>query len=229
MRADPKAHAPAADTIARIEYLGLADYEQTWAAMRALTHARSETSEDQIWFVEHPPVFTLGQAGKPEHILNPGEIKVVQSDRGGQVTYHGPGQLIAYVMIDLNRRGFGVRSLVTRLEESMIGTLAHFGIVAHSRAEAPGVYVNERKIGALGLRVRRGRSYHGLALNVDLDLKPFLRINPCGYAGLEVTQMRDLGVTAGVGTIADVLLPKLLKELGLSSAVRAGTKTCTVA
>ncbi|WP_422382801.1 lipoyl(octanoyl) transferase LipB [Marinicellulosiphila megalodicopiae] len=160
--------------------------------MQQFTINRDETSQDQIWLLEHHPVFTQGQAGKPEHMLAPGDIPVVQADRGGQVTYHGPGQFVAYVMIDIKRRKIGVRELVTALEESLVQVLARYDIQAYPKPDAPGVYVNEDKIASLGLRIKKGRSYHGLALNVDMDLSPFNRINPCGYQGLNMTQMADL-------------------------------------
>ena len=183
--------------------LGLQPYTETYAAMRAFTATRDAASDDELWLLEHPPVFTQGQAGRPEHVLAAGDIPVVQSNRGGQVTYHGPGQLVAYVLVDLQRRGYGVRSLVTRLERAMIATLAGYGISAEARADAPGVYVRQaqwpdggreewRKIGSLGLRVSRGCSYHGLALNVDMDLEPFNRIDPCGLRGMRMTQIADL-------------------------------------
>lgn len=158
--------------------------------MHAYTDQRDEHSRDEIWLVEHPPVFTQGQAGKAEHLLMPGDIPVVQSDRGGQVTYHGPGQQVMYVLIDVKRRKLGVRQLVTILEETVIATLANFGVSARARADAPGVYVGDEKICSLGLRIRKGCSFHGLALNVAMDLTPFLRINPCGYAGMSMTQLK---------------------------------------
>jgi len=159
--------------------------------MHHYTDQRDDQSRDEIWLVEHPPVFTQGQAGKAEHLLMPGDIPVVQSDRGGQVTYHGPGQQVMYVLIDVKRRKLGVRQLVTFLEETVIATLAEFGVSARARADAPGVYVGEEKICSLGLRIRKGCSFHGLALNVAMDLSPFLRINPCGYAGMSMTQLKD--------------------------------------
>ena len=159
--------------------------------MHHYTDQRDDQSRDEIWLVEHPPVFTQGQAGKAEHLLMPGDIPVVQSDRGGQVTYHGPGQQVMYVLIDVKRRKLGVRQLVTFLEETVIATLAEFGVSARARADAPGVYVGEEKICSLGLRIRKGCSFHGLALNVAMDLSPFLRINPCGYAGMSMTQLND--------------------------------------
>jgi lipoyl(octanoyl) transferase len=176
--------------------------------MHDFTDQRGETSADEIWLVEHLPVFTQGQAGKAEHLLEPGEIPVMQSDRGGQVTYHGPGQQVMYVLINLKRRKIGVRQLVTALEETVIATLEHFGIQAAAKADAPGVYVQDKKICSLGLRIRNGCSFHGLALNVDMDLTPFLRINPCGYAGMEMTQLSAL--KRGV-TLADVR-PQLINH-----------------
>ncbi len=189
------------------------DYADTFTAMREFTLARTEQTPDEIWLLEHPPVFTLGQASKPEHLLMPGDIPVVQSDRGGQVTYHGPGQLVAYILVDLHRLGYGVRSLVDRIESAIVATLANYGIEAHSRRDAPGVYVGVRKIGSLGLRVRHGRSYHGLSLNVKMDLAPFSRINPCGYAGLQMTQIADLGGPPDIDAVARDLLPELRARL----------------
>ncbi|MGH8505364.1 MAG: lipoyl(octanoyl) transferase LipB [Stenotrophobium sp.] len=195
-------------------HLGRQDYADTYAAMRAFTHARSADTPDEIWLLEHPPVFTQGQAGKPEHLLMPGDIPVVQSDRGGQVTYHGPGQLVGYVLLDLQRLGYGIRSLVTRLEDALIATLAGYDIPAQSNREAPGVYVNGEKIASLGLRVRNGRTYHGLALNVDMDLEPFSRINPCGYQGLKMTQVKTLGGPGDLSRVGDDLQKNLLQHLG---------------
>lgn len=168
------------------------DYVPVWEAMRQFTASRNEETPDQIWMLNHKPVFTQGQAGKPEHLLNTGDIPVVQIDRGGQVTYHGPGQLVAYLLIDIRRAGIGVRELVENIEQSVIDVLAQFGVVGESQRKAPGVYVNGAKIAALGLRVRQGCSYHGLSFNVDMDLAPFRRINPCGYEGMPVTQLKDL-------------------------------------
>ena len=192
-----------------VRHLGLQDYEPIWQAMQQFTDERDKNTEDEIWLVQHPRVFTLGKAGKQEHLLSTGDIPVVQVDRGGQVTYHAPGQLVAYILLDLNRLNMGVRELVTVLELAIIDTLSEYGITAESRRDAPGVYVEGRKIAALGLRVRRGFCFHGLALNVDMDLEPFARINPCGYEGLEITQMTDL-----VGDIDfDVLAQRLLSHL----------------
>jgi len=197
-----------------IRQLGRQDYAPTLEAMQRFTAERDDDTPDELWIVEHPPVFTLGQAGKREHLLNPGDIPVVQVDRGGQVTYHGPGQVVIYLLLDLKRRKLGVRELVTRMEQAVVDLLAEEGIEAHPRADAPGVYVNDAKIAALGLRVKRGRSYHGLAFNVDMDLEPFTRINPCGYAGLKATQLKDLGVDADWETMARRLCGSLLRRLG---------------
>lgn len=175
-----------------VRHLGLVDYQPTLEAMRRLTTERDGQTPDEIWLLQHPKVFTQGQAGKAEHLLAPGEIPVVQVERGGQVTYHGPGQLVAYLMLDLRRLDLGVRELVTAMEQSLVDLLAGYGIEAVPKADAPGVYVAGDKIASLGLRVSRGCSFHGLALNVDMDMTPFLRINPCGYAGLKMVQMRDL-------------------------------------
>ena len=171
--------------------LGLRDYTPVFAAMQAFTAARDEATEDELWVVEHPPVFTQGMAGKPEHILQADNIPVVQIDRGGQVTYHGPGQLVVYTLIDFKRRGISVRELVSRLENSIIATLADYGIAAAADPKRPGVYVGAAKIASLGLRIKHGAVYHGLALNIDMDLSPFAHINPCGYAGMAMTQMAD--------------------------------------
>lgn len=174
--------------------LGRTTYPETWQAMRALTQDRTSDSVDEIWLTEHPPVFTLGQAGKIEHVLFPGTIPVIQTDRGGQVTYHGPGQIVLYVLWDLARLKLGVRHLVRLLENAVIAVLEEKGVEAESRIDAPGVYVNGAKIASVGLRIRKGRSYHGMAFNVEMDLEPFSRINPCGYAGLQVTDCRSQGI-----------------------------------
>ncbi|RFA31278.1 octanoyltransferase [Alkalilimnicola ehrlichii] len=200
-----------------IRQLGLRDYEPVWRDMQDFTDRRTPDTADEIWFVEHPSVYTLGLAGKREHLLAPGEIPVVACDRGGQVTYHGPGQLIAYVLINLKRRDFGVRRLVSLLEQSVVDLLAEFDIAAAAKPEAPGVYVDEKKIASLGLRVRRGCSYHGLSLNVDMDVEPFQRINPCGYPGLEVTQLKNLGVDIGMGELSKRLLVHLNAQLAGNS------------
>jgi len=193
--------------------LGQVDYEPTWRAMQAFTAARGADTPDEIWLLEHPPVFTQGQAGKREHLLADIGIPVVAIDRGGQITYHGPGQVVAYLLIDLKRRGYGVRELVRRMEQAIIDLLAELGIAAERQDGAPGVYVAGAKIAALGLRVKGGCTYHGLSLNVDLDLAPFDAINPCGYAGLAVTRTRDLGVVAGSNEIAEKLARHLLEAL----------------
>lgn len=171
--------------------LGQVDYQPTWHAMQRFTDSRGADTPDEIWLLEHSPVFTQGQAGKAEHVLFPGDIPVVQVDRGGQVTYHGPGQLVAYLLLDVRRSGIGVRELVSRIERSLIDLLASYGVNANAKPDAPGVYVDGAKIASLGLRIRNGRSFHGLALNVDMDLQPFQRINPCGYAGMAMTQLAD--------------------------------------
>lgn len=201
----------------RVRELGLRDYAGVYAEMRTFTEARTPETPDELWLVEHPPVFTQGQAGRPEHLLAPGEIPVVQTNRGGQVTYHGPGQAVVYVLVDLARRGHGIRALVTALEQAMIATLAGYQIIAAARADAPGVYVDGRKIGSLGLRVSRGCSYHGLSLNVAMDLEPFARINPCGLAGMAMTQLADL-LPAGVAapplpTVQQALARQLIERL----------------
>jgi lipoyl(octanoyl) transferase len=185
--------------------------------MRAFTDARGPDTEDQLWLLEHPPVYTLGQAGRLEHLLQPGEIPVVHCDRGGQVTYHGPGQLIAYLLLDMRRSGLGVRRLVRLLEESVVALLARRGIEAAVRADAPGVYVAEAKIASLGLRVRRGCTYHGMALNVAMDLQPFRSIDPCGYPGLRVTQLSDWIPGVSVETVQDWLAAELARCLGMSA------------
>jgi len=185
--------------------------------MKKFTDERSAETNDELWLVEHPSVFTLGQAGKPEHILNPGDIPIVQSDRGGQVTYHGPGQLVGYLLIDLKRRRLGVRDLVSGIENTLIDFLEQQGITSQARKDAPGVYVGAAKIAALGLRVRKGRSYHGFSLNVDMDLEPFTRINPCGYEGLEVTQLRAQGVKMNVQSASAQLVDHLKHRFGYNS------------
>ena len=175
----------------RVQSLGLQDYEPIYQKMLDFTEQRDVNSLDEIWFLEHQPVYTLGKNGKPHHVLNPGNIPLVQVDRGGQVTYHGPGQLIAYLLLDVRRKKLGVREVVSAMENSLVDLLADYSIDAYARPEAPGVYVGEKKIAALGLRIRKGCSYHGLSLNIDMDLKPFDGINPCGYEGLQVAQISD--------------------------------------
>ncbi|HEX5515008.1 MAG TPA: lipoyl(octanoyl) transferase LipB [Gammaproteobacteria bacterium] len=213
---------PSADAVI-IRRLGLVPYASTFAAMREFTERRDDTTPDEIWLLQHPPVFTLGLTGKREHLLAPGEIPIIETDRGGQVTYHGPGQLVLYPLLNLRRRDLGVRRLVTILEQSVVGLLADLGIAALARPDAPGVYVDDRKIASLGLRVRRGCSYHGLSLNVAIDLEPFQRINPCGYAGLEVTQLRDLAVEREAEAIEDALLTHLLAQLRAQASPAAAT------
>ena len=197
--------------------LGRCDYEDAWRAMQAFTDARGPETADEIWVLEHPPVFTLGQAGRPEHVLAPGDIPVLHVDRGGQVTYHGPGQIVVYPLLDLKRLGFGVRQLVERLEQAVIDVVAHYGIESRARRDAPGVYVGDAKIAALGLRVRRGCSFHGLAFNIDMDLEPFQRINPCGYQGLQVPRLLDWVPGAVRGTVEDLLIQRLVQALGYNS------------
>ena len=197
-----------------IRRLGQRDYLPTWRAMREFTDQRGEETLSELWVVEHPPVFTQGQAGKAEHLLGTGDIPVVQTDRGGQVTYHGPGQLVIYLLISLREAGLGIRRLVTTMEHAIIGLLEQHGIDGQARADAPGVYVDNRKIASLGLRVRRGCTYHGLALNVSNDLEPFRRINPCGHAGLEVTSTRLLGIADDQAALATELVQLLCEGLG---------------
>ncbi|MCG8014739.1 MAG: lipoyl(octanoyl) transferase LipB [Candidatus Thiodiazotropha sp. 'RUGA'] len=194
--------------------LGLQPYGDSWRAMQAFTDKRTPGTPDQLWLLQHPAVFTLGQAGKPEHILKPGEIPIVNSDRGGQVTYHGPGQLIAYTMIDLRRARLGVRGLVTQLESAVIGLLAKYAIQANASKDAPGVYIEGAKVASLGLRVRKGCSYHGLSLNIDMDLEPFSRINPCGYPGMPVTQLSEHGVNSDLPSLGRELAQQLAAGLG---------------
>jgi len=188
-------------------------YEPVWHRMQTFTDARTEKTNDQLWIVEHPPVFTLGQAGKPEHILNPGDIPVIQTDRGGQVTYHGPGQLVIYLLLDLRRRKLGVRQLVDFIEQAILKVLSDHSIEGKIRPDAPGVYVDDAKIAALGLRIRKGCSYHGLSFNVNMDLEPFNRINPCGFPDMPVTQLTDLGVTSTLAEVADLLTKVLIESL----------------
>jgi len=204
-----------------VRSLGLRPYDVVWQSMRAYTEQRDRMSLDQLWLLEHPPVFTLGQAGKPEHLLDPGTIPVIRTDRGGQVTYHGPGQLIAYLLLDLRRAGLGVRRLVEGLEQATITLLEEHGIEAQSRRDAPGVYVAGAKIASLGLRIRHGYSYHGLSLNVDMQLEPFTRINPCGHPGLAVTQLRQYSMRTDLTTLGSAFSHHLARQLGytLSFAV----------
>lgn len=195
--------------------LGLIEYEPAWQAMQRFTNTRGPATDDEVWLLQHLPVFTQGQAGKAEHLLLPGDIPVVQADRGGQVTYHGPGQLVCYLLLDVRRLGIGVRELVSRIEQSLIDLLASYDVQAVAKPDAPGVYVNGAKIASLGLRIRNGRSFHGLALNVDMDLEPFGRINPCGYAGMAMTQLADLiARPVALSEVSDRLREQLVKHLG---------------
>jgi lipoyl(octanoyl) transferase len=208
-----------------LRWLGHAEYLPTWRAMQRFIEERGPDTADEIWFLEHPPVFTLGMNSRPEHLLAPGDIPVVQIDRGGQVTYHGPGQLVVYPLLDLGRAGLGVRKLVEGLERAIVATVAQWRIEAVGRRDAPGVYVAGRKLASIGLRIRKGRSYHGLALNVAMDLEPFRRINPCGYAGLEMTQVSDLGGPIELKVVADALAPRLLESLGYDASTQSATST----
>jgi lipoyl(octanoyl) transferase len=208
-----------------VRHLGLVEYEPTWRAMQRFTDARDATTPDEIWFLEHPPVFTLGMNASRAHLLAPGDIPVVQIDRGGQVTYHGPGQLVVYPLIDLKRAGLGIRDFVTALERAVIELAAQFGIAAECRRSAPGVYVGGRKLASVGVRVRHGGAYHGLALNVTLDLEPFGRINPCGYEGLQMTRLCELGGPASVPACAQALEPQLMHALGFAQ-VTALSPSC---
>ena len=203
----------------KIRALGRVDYETAWADMRAFTDTRSKETEDELWIVEHPPVFTQGVAGKPDHLLfNPSDIPVIKTDRGGQITYHGPGQAMLYVLFDLKRAGFGVRELVIRIENAVIATMAGYGVDAYGKRDAPGVYVKlkageEAKIASLGLKIRNGCTYHGVAFNVDMDLTPFSFINPCGYEGLRVTHLHELGVKAQLEAAGMALALELERQL----------------
>jgi len=196
-----------------IRQLDTMDYSKVWHAMQNFTDERDEKTEDELWLVQHPPVFTQGQAGKEEHLLMPGDIEVVKVDRGGQVTYHGPGQQVIYFMINLRRRKMGVRQLVTLIENAIVYSLNDFGIKAYPKPDAPGVYVDDKKIASLGLRVRKGCSFHGLALNVNMDLSPFLRINPCGYAGLEMIQTCDINGPQNITDACNALVKHLVTLL----------------
>lgn len=196
-----------------VRRLGRVDYAEALERMRSFTDARTPETPDEIWLLEHPPVFTLGMNADRAHVLDPGDIPVIPVDRGGQVTYHGPGQLVVYLLVDVRRAHLGVRALVDLLEGAVIGTAAHYGIEARCRRGSPGVYVGDAKLASLGLRIRRGCSYHGLALNVAMDLEPFSRINPCGYAGQKITQLANLGGPAELGEVSEVLLPRVLAGL----------------
>ncbi len=202
-----------------VKHLGRVEYEPTWRAMQQFTESREQGSTSEAWVVEHPPVFTQGQAGKPEHLLAVSEIPVVQSDRGGQVTYHGPGQVVIYLLLNLRDTGMGIRGLVTAIEDSIIAMLAEHNIDAESRRDAPGVYVDEAKIAALGLRVKRGFTYHGLSFNLDMDLSPFQQINPCGYQGLAVTQGAELGLSLSFDQAAKAILEQLCSRINHQAKV----------
>lgn len=205
----------------RLRNLGIVDYQAAWHSMQRFTDRRDGDTIDEIWLLQHPPVYTLGLNGMAEHLLAPGPIPVVKTDRGGQVTYHGPGQLIVYPLIELRRMHLGVRCLVSALENATVETLTQYGLRAHARKDAPGVYVDKKKIASVGLRVRRGCSYHGLSLNVSMDLEPFGRINVCGYPGLEVTQLSDLGGPSDTGEVAVPFLDSLIRILGYDGIVSA--------
>lgn len=207
---------PAPTATLRHRALGLRDYAETLSAQQAFTASRTADTLDELWSLEHHSVFTQGQAGRPEHLLVPGDIPVVQSDRGGQVTWHGPGQLVVYLLIDCRRRRLGVRALVTLIEAAVVDVLGAWGIEAHPRADAPGVYVGEAKIASLGLRIRRGCSYHGLSLNVSADLGPFARIDPCGMAGLAVTRLADQGVAVTLDVAREAVVAALAVRLDAS-------------
>ena len=206
----------------RVRELGRQPYEPVWRAMQRFTDVRDESTTDELWVVEHDPVFTLGQAGKPEHVLAAGDIPVIHVDRGGQVTYHGPGQIVVYPVLDLKRRKVGVREYVHRIEQALIDTLGEWNIQAERRDGAPGVYVADAKVAALGIRVRRGCTFHGLAFNIGMDLEPFHRINPCGYQGLQVTSMGDLGGPSGMDAVKPVLLAQLARQFGLALQAEPG-------
>lgn len=207
----------------RIRDLGLQPYLSVYEQMLEFTRTRDEQTPDELWFLQHERVFTQGQAGKAEHVLMPGDIPVVQTDRGGQVTYHGPGQLVVYLMVDIKRMGIGPRQLVSAIEQAIVNTLQTWGVESAPRADAPGVYTGGRKIASLGLRIKQGRSFHGLALNIDMDLEPFRRINPCGYAGMEMTQMRDETAAApALAEVSAVLQQQLQAELQAAQTTAPG-------
>lgn len=198
--------------------LGRTGYAAVWQAMRSFTEQRGPDTADELWLLEHDPVFTQGKAGKAEHLIHPGAIPVVHTDRGGQVTYHGPGQLVGYCLIDLKRKELDIRTLVVKIESLLIDCLAHYGIEAYGKREAPGVYVAEAKIAALGLHVHKGCTYHGFSLNVDMDLSPFAQINPCGYANMSVTQLKDRGVQCALEDVAEVLSQGFIKQFGYTES-----------
>lgn len=193
------------------------NYKKTWENMQVFTDKRNSETTDELWLLEHPPVFTQGLAGKPEHILNSHDIPIVQTDRGGQVTYHGPGQLVGYVLFDLKRLGIHTRELVRKLEKSIIDVLAHYNIPAKARCDAPGVYINDEKICSIGLRVRKNCSYHGIAFNIDMDLTPFSYINPCGYQGMKMAQLKTLAPTANINTVKTLFISAIMENFGYNS------------
>lgn len=201
----------------KLKYLGSSNYEPVWRAMQKFTDNRDAQTLDELWIVQHPAVFTQGQAGKAEHILNPGDIPIIQVDRGGQVTYHGPGQIVIYPLIDLKRHKIGIKSLVSGIEQALIQTLKHYGIQAQTRQKAPGVYVDNEKIASLGLRVRKGCTFHGLAFNICMDLEPFSRINPCGFAGLKVTQLSNINSAVELAEVQERLVQQLCKTLNFTT------------
>ena len=209
----------------KTRFRGRQDYVPRWREMQAFTDARDESTPDEIWFVEHPPVFTMGLNASQEHLLAPGDIPVVQIDRGGQVTFHGPGQLMVYPLIDIRRANVGVRCLVSALEQSVVDLAAEYGVTAYARKDAPGVYVDGDKLASVGLRIRRGASFHGMAVNVDIDTEPFTRINPCGYAELRMTDLHRQGIDLNLEVTAEKLLPHFLLHLGNVSP--AGKKSCS--
>jgi lipoyl(octanoyl) transferase len=206
-----------------VKNLGEKPYVSTWQLMKRFTDSRGECAADEIWFVQHPPVYTLGQGGKVEHLLTPVDIPVVHSDRGGQVTYHGPGQLVCYLLLDVRRLRLGVRGLVTAIEQSVVQLINSYGVAAESKPEAPGVYVDGKKLAALGLRIRKGCSYHGMSLNVDMDLDPFSNINPCGFKGLEVVDMKSLGIDRPMTEIIEELTDILSRQIGYDGALKLRT------
>lgn len=209
----PITHCPLLIT----RHLGVVDYLPTWQAMQEFTAQRGADTPDELWVLQHSPVYTLGLAGKPEHLLEETAIPLVKTDRGGQITYHGPGQIIVYFLLDLQRRNLGVKDLVRRIEQAVIDLLAEYGVLAERRDKAPGVYVNGAKIAALGLKVKSAGCYHGLSLNVDMELRPFAAINPCGYPGLAVTQTRDVGILEGIDTLSERLVRQVIRQLGHSA------------
>ena len=212
-----------------IRDLGMQDYQSTWERMRDFTDSRTDETLDEIWLLQHPPIFTQGLAGKPEHVLNPHDIPIIQTDRGGQITYHGPGQLVAYVLIDLTRKQLYTRDLVRKLENSLITLLHHFHIMAQAKCDAPGVYVNDAKIASIGLRVRRNASYHGIALNVDMDLTPFSYINPCGHRGMSMTHIKTFVPGILMETVKKEIVPAFLENFGYTATTYFANEAATEA